>query len=252
MTGVVYGFLRDIVSLQDQHCTDYIAFAFDRGRSRRELVYPAYKSNRREKVYTSSEETAYNELQRQIRSLRREYLPEAGFRNIFSQKGYEADDVLASLCHNLRRQDEAIIVSADQDLYQLLSPRVSIYNPGKRETITQDSFARKFGVDCAQWPDVKAIAGCVTDCIQGIRGVGVKTAAKFLAGNLKPKSKAFESIVKGDMIWKQNIKLVRLPYPGTNQFEFQDDEVTRKKWRGLTSRLGMETLRNEIPFIARG
>lgn len=249
LTGVVFGFLRDIVNFQQLFQTDDIAFCFDHGKSLRVLEYPRYKSNRQQ-VEGTSEFNAKKELAFQIKQLRLDYLPSIGFRNVFWQNGYEADDVIASVCKNLTKRESAVVISADHDLYQLLTDRVIIFNPHKKQTVTVKTFEDEWGLSPTQWVDIKSIAGCQTDCIAGVQGVGEKTAAKFITGSLKTSAKAFNAIVKGNAVWKRNRYLVQLPYPGTDRFELEDDKIKREDWTELTTRLGMKSLCNEFPRCA--
>lgn len=243
-TGVVFGFLRDLVSLRELHPVDHIAFCFDDGISLRRKRLPQYKSTRQKKreQSTKEEKRAYRGLQEQIELLREEHLPKIGYRNIYSQKGYEADDLIAEFRKTINRKSIMIIVSSDQDLYQLLGSRTSIWNPSSSKLITLDSFREEWGIEPAQWVDVKAIAGCSTDDIPGIRGVGEKTATKFLRNKLKPTTKAYQSIVRDDNRWRENVELVELPYPGVGPLKLRKDQVTRKKFNQVCRGLGIRSL----------
>lgn len=250
LTGVVFGFMRDIVSLQDFHQTDNIIFCFDYGRSKRAIDYPEYKANRYESIVNGEQADKMEELLAQIKALRLDYLRSVGFNNVFFEKGFEADDLIAQLCADIK-EDEIVIVSSDKDLYQLLSPRVSMHNPHKKTTITVQDFKKEWLISPIQWVDVKALAGCNTDNVKGIKGVGEKTAAKFLTGHLKPGSKAFKSIVENNKIWRRNRGIVRLPYPGTPSVKLESDCVTRAKWVALCERLGMSSLQSQPPISSR-
>lgn len=250
-TGVLFGFMRDITTLQDRFNTDLFAFCFDRGRPLRERDYPQYKSGRR-KDWTEEDIEMHKLFKSQVKQLRTEHLSDSlQSPNVFSQPGYEADDVIASICHNGVGSDQFIIVSADHDLYQLLGPSVSIFNPGKGSKsssgggalITEKSFSKEYGVSPTQWVDVKAIAGCSSDSIEGIKGIGEKTAAKFINGSLKTDSVSFEKIVKGNKIWKSNRHIVKLPYPGVNTFQLTPEGLSQDGWRELATRMGMRTLK---------
>lgn len=244
-TEVVYGFLSQIIHLQDIFQTDNVAFCFDYGKNLRLLQLPSYKANRRDR--TAEEQEAYNDLQDQIKKLRREHLPNIGYRNIFFDKGYEADDVIASICrNNIGKKNEAIIVSGDHDLYQLIRHNVSVYHPNQQRIVDRKAFCDQWGIEPSMWIDVKALAGCKGDNVEGIRGVGEKTAAKFLNGTLNPNNKTFESIVRGNKIWKRNKPIVKLPYAGVSEFEFRKDRVTKKTWNKVVNSLGMRTLRDSF------
>jgi DNA polymerase I len=241
ITGIIYGFLRDIVTLKDLHNTQRFVFCFDSPRKDllRRNDYPEYKAKRDVKEV---DDKLFREVGRQIQEIRKHILPELGFKNIFWEKGYEADDLIASVCQTLDLNHDAVIVGADKDLYQLLGPKVCIYNPTQAKAITEKSFTEKYGVTPSQWVDVKAIAGCGTDNVPGIRGVGEVTAAKFINGKLSPQSAAFKAIVKGNTCWRENRRLVALPYEGTPVYQLQKDHIDFEAWDKVCKRLGIKSL----------
>ena len=246
-TAVLFGIFRDIVNLQDLYATGHIVFCFDGGHDVRTGIYPDYKASRKtkRKEMDEAEREARRGLRRQLYLLRTKHLPAAGFRNVFWQEGYEADDLVASVCCysiEFLRGDEAVIVSSDQDMLQLLSNKVVIYSPHQKRPVTKDSFIKQWGIDPTLWADVKAIAGCDGDDVPGVNGVGEKTAAKFIVGNLKANTKAYAKIVAANKLYKRNLRLVRLPAEGTAKFELSEDLVTRRKWDRVMRSLGMHSL----------
>ena len=250
-TGAVYGLLRDVVSLQDTFDTRRVVFCFDRGRSLRIREFPDYKKHRRQPV-SDDDQLLRQELRRQIFKLRREYLREIGYRNILSQHGYEADDVIASVCNTIiQRKEEGIIVGRDKDLFQLISHRISMFDPQTHKTLTMQSFQRDYGIPPLKWVEVKCIAGCSTDGVPGIKGVGEKTAIKFLRGDLKPTTNGFKSIVSGNAIWERNRSLIALPYTGVKTFELLEDEITEQSWRRFAKRFGMRSMMKQAPLGSR-
>jgi DNA polymerase-1 len=243
-TAVVYGVFRSVFDLQETHATSRLVWCFDRGSWGRKKLYPEYKAKRQEEL-SEEEAEARRNLKRQIYRLRTKYLPDLGFRNILWRDGYEADDVIASVCESLPQGEEAIIVSSDSDLLQLLSPgRVSIWVPGRYgRLVTAESFGKQWGISPSQWADVKAIAGCTSDNVRGVFRVGEVTAAKFLTGVLKDSTKTFKSIVAGNDIWRRNLPLVQLPFPGVGTFKLLKDEMDQKAWNRLVNELGFESMR---------
>lgn len=241
-TGVIFGFLRDIQILQREYGTTHTVFAFDYGRSKRYDLYPGYKATREVKrlQLTRAEREAQEELRRQIDDLRSELLFEIGYRNIFYQDGYEADDIIASVCKNLPEGDEAIVVSTDKDLLQLINKRVKVHT--SKGLLDKRTFVARWGVPPSLWADVKAMAGCPTDDITGIAGVGEKTAAKFLAGELKRGTKTYEKCERGSTIWQRNLEVVKLPLPGVKQFRLREDRLSRDGWKNVVKRLGFKSL----------
>ena len=247
-TTVLYGFFSQLAYLMGSFQTESFIFAFDFGKGLRKSVYPPYKQGRR-KDLSDEDRKKMKELRTQINSLRLGLLRRIGFRNVFFQNGYEADDVIASFCyHSIPKGDDVIIVTSDADLFQLLTDNVIIYNLASKKVITAKSFGKKYGVSPSQWADVKAIAGCKSDNVEGVKGVGDVTACKFLAGTLKPTTKAHESIIKGRDFWERNLPLVQLPYKGTDRFELKKDETTNRKWKKVMKELGIRSLGCEQPF----
>ncbi len=240
-TGVTYGIFNSLMNLIDVHNTRNVVWAFDRGYDKRTELCPTYKQTRHKEEKPEITE-ARRSLRKQLYKLRTEYLPGVGYKNIFFQDGYEADDVIASVCQNLDRGDTAVIVSSDEDLFQLLSPTVSMWLP-KSKMVTQASFVEEWGIDPFMWADVKALAGCTSDNVQGIRGIGDKKACLYLRGKLKPDSKAFQLIAENGEVWKKNLPLVRLPFPGIEVFKAQEDLVDEEKWESLLESLGFKSLR---------
>jgi len=106
--------------------------------------------------------------------------------------------------------------------------------------LTEAWLIGEYGIAPSQWADVKAIAGCSSDGVEGVRGVGEKTAAKFLRGNLKPASKAHQAIVAGNNVWRRNLPLVRLPFPGVGKFDLESD--SELDWNPTFYKLGMSSL----------
>src|SRR5262245_52442795 len=116
-TGVIYGFLRDIETLQELHNTQRIVFCFDHSRKnlKRREIYQRYKAKRDEVNYSPIEQQLYNEVRSQMQDLRTCILPGLGYNNVFTMKGFEADDPIASVVHSLGKKEEAIIIASDTD-----------------------------------------------------------------------------------------------------------------------------------------
>jgi len=246
-TGAIFGFFRDILDLQDTFCTPNIAFCFDSGPSLRTQLLPDYKSSRRtrERILPREQKRALKGLRSQLDKLCWEHLPAIGFKNVFCEKGYEADDLIASLVRDI--EDYIIIVSTDHDLYQLLDDRVIVYDQRKKKAISRKSFIEHYGVDPYTWDLVKAITGDTTDDIPGIRGIGVKTACKYVAGKLPEKDKRFAIIEKDLNAIKQRTILTRIPFRGTPSFRLEKDNVSCEKWRKVLGKLGMDSLLRRVP-----
>lgn len=243
-TSVLFGFFQEVLRLRKRFDTDKIAFAFDGGHGKRLEVFPSYKWRRQEvwQEMTDNERELRRTLRSQEKRLRVELLPNAGFKNIFWEKGFEADDMIASVCENTRKPTRIIIVSNDEDFYQLISPRVKIFTK-KLGLVGVKWFRETWGISPSQWADVKALSGCSSDDIPGIHQVGNKTASMFLAGTLPVKGKLFQSIAAcGSQIWERNIQLTKLPLKGTPKQRLVNDGFDEEKWDRVMQSLGMSTL----------
>ena len=95
--------------------------------------------------------------------------------------GYEADDLIAAYACAVRDQGgEAVIVSSDKDLMQLVGERVSMWDPMKSVRIGPDQVFEKFGVSPDRVVDVQALCGDSVDNVPGAPGIGIKTAAALI------------------------------------------------------------------------
>jgi DNA polymerase I len=95
--------------------------------------------------------------------------------------GYEADDLIAAYACKARDVGgEAIIVSSDKDLMQLVGDGVSMYDPMKGVRIEREQVFEKFGVYPDKVVDVQALCGDSVDNVPGAPGIGIKTAAQLI------------------------------------------------------------------------
>lgn len=216
-TGVIFGFMLEILKLAKRFDTNQLFFAWDSSTSHRKKVYPGYKDNRNGSP--TPEQVELDRITRpQFYVIRDLVLPELGFRDSsFYFEGYEADDIIASITQ-CNMDKEWVIASSDEDLYQLLTPLVSMYKPHSRMQYTVEDFLWEMKIQPSDWAMVKALAGCKSDCVPGIPRVGEKTAIDYIRNLLKPTTKAFTAIrraVTDNGFLERNLKLVTLPFPAT-------------------------------------
>jgi len=251
-TGIIYGFLESLSGFQDLFNTSRFIFCWDSKYSKRKEIYPESKANRDKKEYSEEEIKFDIAFRKQMKKLRTTYLPMIGFKNIFVQKGYESDDIIASICSckYLDEENEAIIITSDKDLYQCIRPNVSFYNPQTSKILTLQGFKKQYGIHPIRWGLVKSFAGCTTDNVVGIRGIGEKTAIKYMERELGTYTKAHQAIMspEGTTIFNRNQKLVILPFEGTQQFKLRRDKLSEGGWKQVTKLLGMKSIRDRIPF----
>jgi len=255
-TGVTYGFFRDVINLKRFFHTNHIVFCWDSKHSIRKDIEPTYKANRKKRQLEMSDEEKGSFLGfcKQRKEIRKRYLPKIGLVNNFQHRGYEADDLIAAICKgSVRMSDHIIIVTADQDMYQLLNNYTSIWIPTKRRLITKQKFISHYHIQPDRWAEVKALAGCSSDSIQGVKGIGEQTAIKFLMGDLKKTSKKYQAIMKADENGQiyDTLKLVGLPLVGVKTPQLMEDKLSRKEWNKMCKKLGFTSLRRDFDKLKR-
>lgn len=174
-TKGVYTFLQMITatlrSLRPTHVV--LALDGDRNRLERRRWYPDYKAQRSE----PDPETVV-----QVKRIR-QILAKLSVPRLQS-KGWEADDILATLVRRVRKLDgknRVTIISRDKDLYQLVTKkRVVLYDPISGERVDSTRVRRKWGVAPKQIADVLALMGDSSDNVPGVIGIGEKTARQLI------------------------------------------------------------------------
>lgn len=247
LTGVLYGVLRDVAYLRQLHLSENLIFCFDPRSSLREQVCSKYKASRKvdESRLSETDIKIKTAFYRQIYDLQNKFLYEAGFQNVFCAEGYEADDLIASLCKYTLKNEDKIIVSGDGDLYQLLNKYTSIWNPRQKHLITAKSFKTLYNIEPKQWALAKAIMGCHTDDIKGVVGIGEVYALRYLRGELKESSDKYKTIKNNWDLVEFNLQLTKLPYKGVPRYKLKQDETSEKKWQALMTKLQMPSLKDK-------
>ncbi|MEA3419548.1 MAG: DNA polymerase I [Campylobacterota bacterium] len=171
-TGLLTGFINLIDSLRRDHATDYLVFALDsKGKTFRSDLYPEYKANR---------EAPPEDLIKQL-PIAIDWIEEMGFANL-SREGFEADDVITTVTKIAKEQGLSVrIVSHDKDLYQLIDDgKVVMVDTVKKREVDEEACIEKFGVQPQDFTNFQAIVGDSSDNIPGVKGIGVKGAAKLI------------------------------------------------------------------------
>lgn len=247
-TGILFGFFNQIITMSKQYSPDIYVFAWDSKKSIRKDKYPFYKTRNKDKDYLTEEEQRAEEIaHKQFTLLRKEILPSIGFNNTIIQKGLEADDVIAKLVMSKKYENINFLVeTADNDLLQLLD-YCRIYNPSKDMIMTDDLFIRLNGIKPSQWAEVKALAGCNSDTVPGVNGVGEKTAIKYLRGEMKESSKIVQRIQRKQKLIKRNEWLVKLPHEKTKPVNIsKENEFNIKEFIYMCRDYGLMKFRKNI------
>ena len=221
-TGAIYGLFRNLLFIsQHFHCNKFL-FCWDSKKSDRKELFPEYKAKRRKKREEDPElDEIFQALFTQIDRLKHEILPQCGFNNQFEQDGKEADDILADI---VLHYENVVMVTNDEDMFQMLD-MCDIWSPGKQKLWSERSFIKHYDIMPLDWVRVKSIAGCKSDEIPGVVGVGEKTAIKWINETLAPQYKSYKAIENGQDIIKRNKVLVELPIHGTETSIIRKDTL---------------------------
>ncbi len=195
-SGAVFGFLKALRRMKRDLNPDRAAVVWDMGMPlRRTSLQPEYKAQRAEMPES---------LQMQLPRLKK-LIPLLGFQSVFLPDT-EADDLMASYAIAARAKGwEAVLATADKDLYQIVEPGIRIYSTHKVDLPTpKDAFAllgaetvqRKWGVSPEQLGDLLSLVGDSADNILGVHGIGPKGAAALLNahGSLNAALEALDTV----------------------------------------------------------
>ena len=170
-TRALYGFNSMVDKLLRDHKPDYLCVLFDKGLSFRNDLYPDYKGQR-------------PDMPEDLRKQWPEFIPFCKERGIaaLAMEGFEADDIIGTLAR--RHAGEALevfIVSSDKDFAQLVTDNVKLFDIAKGNLYGPAEVTEKWGVEPERIIDLLALMGDSSDNIPGARGVGPKTAVKYLS-----------------------------------------------------------------------
>jgi DNA polymerase I len=173
-TNALLGFTNMLFKLLTDYRPKGVAVAWDTRPVHRAELSETYKSERRPMPDLLREQFPYF----------RPIVEAFGYRNL-EFEGWEADDVIATLA---TRADTAgirtCIVSTDRDAFQLVSdnvvlmmtPRgvadVNVYTPERVEA--------RLGITADKVPDFIGLKGDSSDNIEGVPGIGDKTASQLV------------------------------------------------------------------------
>ena len=173
-TAGTYGFASVLLRLLEQEKPEYMAVAFDTGKTFRNEIFPDYKATRAKMP---------DDLRPQIDRIR-EMVDIFGLPRL-EKEGAEADDVLGSIAVQAVAKGLGVkIITGDRDLLQLVNERVLVNLAGSKLSEAKDYAAADvvtaLGVRPDQVVDYKALVGDKSDNIPGVGGVGEKTAISLL------------------------------------------------------------------------
>ncbi len=173
-TAAIFGFMSVLFRLFDKEKPEYLAVAFDTGRTFRNDIYPEYKATRAKMP---------DDLKQQIERIRE--IIDAFDIPRLEKENAEADDVIGTIANQAVQKGLGVkIITGDRDLLQLVNDRIIVNLPGRSMADAKDyaveDVIQKMGVRPDKIIELKALMGDPSDNIPGVPGVGEKTALKLL------------------------------------------------------------------------
>jgi DNA polymerase-1 len=170
-TRALFGFTSMLLKMLDTAQPDYLCILFDKGKSFRNDLYPAYKGQRPDMPEDLKEQWPH-------------FIPlchEWGAAAL-AMDGFEADDIIGTLAQHAGPEVQVTIVSNDKDFAQLVSPHVKLlrFGRGADALLGPDEVMERWGVAPDKIIDLLALMGDTSDNIPGVPGVGPKKAAQFI------------------------------------------------------------------------
>tara|TARA_R100000008_G_scaffold25714_1_gene13882 strand:+ start:1760 stop:2728 length:969 start_codon:yes stop_codon:yes gene_type:complete len=200
--GALKGCLQSLQKIVRESKPDLIVVCWDGpgGSKKRKLLKKDYKAGRkpirlnRAVRNLSNTEEVENKIWQQSRLI--EYFNHTPVVQ-FMFDGIEADDVIAYISQLKSLEDhEKLILSSDKDFFQLLSGKTVLYRPIQKEVLNEKLILEKFDIHPANFAIARALVGDKSDNIDGVGGVGLKTAARRFPFLRETESATFDSILE--------------------------------------------------------
>lgn len=172
--SALFGFFNSLHAVLTHYKPQFIVAAMDsRTPTFRHKLYDQYKATRQKTP---------EDLHAQIPWIE-DVLTALGIP-VLQCDGYEADDIIATVATQASAEGRTCrILSGDKDLMQLVNKTTQILKPDSGEAwkvIGEDGVKAEWGVTPAGMLDLLSLIGDTADNIPGVKGIGVKTACKFL------------------------------------------------------------------------
>lgn len=152
-----------------EELSDYMKAFNANLKAMQNAIYNKNKKTSKEKVLSDQEKMVKENFARE-RELLMKYFNELYIRWVFDDKT-EGDDLIAYYVKNKKPNDRVVIVSADEDLTQLISETVCIYNPRLKKFVSDKNFKELKGYIHENVVLKKIFCGDSSDNIGNIDGL---------------------------------------------------------------------------------
>lgn len=237
LVNAVYGFASILFRVLKELKPDYLAVTFDLAEPTfRKLEYEAYKAKR-----VKPDQEMYDQIPKIRELVQALNIP------IYEAGGFEADDVIGAVVERLKKHKPAIktmIVTGDLDTLQLVDEQTEVYflKSGIKNTVVYDKKTVKenYHLEPEQLVGFKGLKGDPSDNIQGVPGIGQKTALELIKefhslenlykkinqSGLKPQLKARLLEYKDQAFFSQYLAIIRKDVP-------LDFDLKKCQWFGF-------------------
>lgn len=194
--GGIFGFITQFCYQINLHKPDYIIVCGDAPPYKRKALLEGYK-------YKKHNDNDFFKYYLESKEYCKQFLDKIGLP-LYTVGGYECDDLIADIIR--KNQGDFIIVSNDDDLFQLLDENVSIFR--SHILYTLNDFIKEYGISPPIWANVKAMCGGHNNIKPIYRGLGIKTALKIV----KDADKFLEFLDSYATIFNKNLSVTILPF----------------------------------------
>ncbi len=176
-TGAIYGLATMLFKIITELKPDYIVACYDLPKKTfRHEAYKEYKAGR-----AKADEALVSQLISSRNFFRACSIP------MYECEGFEADDLLGTICEKVKNKKDLniIIASGDMDTLQLVDDdHVQVYTlkKGINDTIlyNEKKVIERFSFKPEFLTDYKGLRGDPSDNIMGVKGIGEKTATTLI------------------------------------------------------------------------
>lgn len=170
-TNASLGFTNMLLKMLKDKSPEYMAVIFDaKGPTFRHELYESYKITRPPMPYNLSSQIPY--IKEIVEGLN---------ISMLELEGYEADDIIATICKEMENKEyKVIVITGDKDLFQLVSKNVTLWDSMKNKVSGIVEVKERFEIEPHQIPDVMGLTGDSIDNVPGIPGIGEKTAIRLI------------------------------------------------------------------------
>lgn len=233
----VYGFLRMLLKIWDEHNPKNFAVVFDTGGPTfRDEIYAEYKANR------EAPPPDFSDQMEMILKL----LKSMGVA-VYQVPGFEADDVLATMTAEYEREGgRSVVITADKDLFQLVNDqtrllRVSAFGKDDFKLYDEAAVEERMGVRPDQVADWLALVGDPSDNIPGVPSIGAKGATVLLkefssvdnlldhAEDVKSKRQK-NSLVENEEVARLSLRLSRVNREAPIEWSLDECRMPENIW----------------------